>query len=149
MQIQPTSYLGDGTLWEQHSVGAASSREMIAGGFLSRQDVVPTREGWMFQPQKMTGCSTTGEDRIRIVPLIPKSQREFQTRLMEIYAGFLEHTDVQYGKIVDEIERQGLLDNTLIIPWANPGVETVTSFEVIDGFRHLIGWFAFAHLSDS
>ena len=46
---------------------------------------------------------------------IPTSQREFQTRLMEIYAGFLEHTDVQYGKIVDEIERQGLLDNTLII----------------------------------
>lgn len=46
---------------------------------------------------------------------IPKSQHEFQTRLMEIYAGFLEHTDVQYGKIVDEIERQGQLDNTLII----------------------------------
>ena len=46
---------------------------------------------------------------------IPKSQREFQTRLMEIFAGFLEHTDVQYGKIVDEIERQGLLENTLII----------------------------------
>lgn len=46
---------------------------------------------------------------------IPESQREFQTRLMEIYAGFLEHTDVQYGKVVDEIERQGLLDNTLII----------------------------------
>ena len=46
---------------------------------------------------------------------IPTSQREFQTRLMEIYAGFLEHTDVQYGKIVDELERQGDLDNTLII----------------------------------
>jgi arylsulfatase len=46
---------------------------------------------------------------------ITESQREFQTRLMEIYAGFLEHTDVQYGKVVDEIERQGLLDNTLII----------------------------------
>ena len=46
---------------------------------------------------------------------IPTSQREFQTRLMEIYAGFLEHTDAQYGKVVDEIERQGLLDNTLII----------------------------------
>ena len=46
---------------------------------------------------------------------IPKSQREFQSRLMEIYAGFLEHTDVQYGKIVDEIERQGQLDNTLIV----------------------------------
>ena len=46
---------------------------------------------------------------------IPKSQREFQIRLMEIYAGFLEHTDVQYGKIVDELERQGLLENTLVI----------------------------------
>jgi len=46
---------------------------------------------------------------------VPKSQREFQIRLMEIFAGFLEHTDVQYGRVVDEIERQGLLDNTLII----------------------------------
>ena len=46
---------------------------------------------------------------------IPTSQREFQSRLMEIYAGFLEHTDVQYGKIVDELERQGMLDNTLIL----------------------------------
>jgi len=46
---------------------------------------------------------------------VPESQREFQTRLMEIFAGFLEHTDVQYGKIVDELERQGELDNTLII----------------------------------
>ena len=46
---------------------------------------------------------------------VPKSQREFQARLMEIYAGFLEHTDVQYGKVVDELERQGLLDNTLVI----------------------------------
>jgi len=46
---------------------------------------------------------------------IPESQQEFQIRLMEIYAGFLEHTDVQYGKVVDELERQGILDNTLII----------------------------------
>jgi arylsulfatase len=45
---------------------------------------------------------------------VPKSQREFQIRLMEIFAGFLEHTDVQYGKVVDELERQGLLDNSLI-----------------------------------
>ena len=46
---------------------------------------------------------------------VPESQQEFQTRLMEIYAGFLEHTDVQYGKVVDELEQQGLLENTLII----------------------------------
>lgn len=46
---------------------------------------------------------------------VPESQREFQSRLMEIYAGFLEHTDVQYGKIVDELEQQGMLENTLIL----------------------------------
>ena len=45
---------------------------------------------------------------------IPEEQRTFQTRLMEVYAGFLEHTDAQYGKVVDELEAQGLLDNTLI-----------------------------------
>jgi arylsulfatase len=27
----------------------------------------------------------------------------------------VEHTDVQYGKVVDELEQQGLLDNTLIL----------------------------------
>ena len=45
---------------------------------------------------------------------IPEEHRAFQTRLMEVYAGFLEHTDAQYGKVVDELEAQGLLDNTLI-----------------------------------
>ena len=45
----------------------------------------------------------------------PNSEKEFQTRLMEIYAGFLEHTDLQYGKIVDELAAQGILDNTIII----------------------------------
>ena len=32
---------------------------------------------------------------------------------MEVYAGFLEHTDVQYGKIVDELEAQGILRNKI------------------------------------
>ena len=45
---------------------------------------------------------------------IPAEQRAFQTRLMEVFAGFLEHTDAQYGKIIDELEAQGILDNTLI-----------------------------------
>ncbi len=45
--------------------------------------------------------------------LDPK-EKKFQARLMEVYAGFLEHTDTQVGKLVDELERQGLRDNTLI-----------------------------------
>ncbi len=46
---------------------------------------------------------------------IPESQRPFQTRLMEVYAGFLEQTDVQYGRVVDALESLGIRDNTLII----------------------------------
>lgn len=41
-------------------------------------------------------------------------EKKFQARLMEVYAGFMEHTDTQAGRIVDELERLGLRDNTLI-----------------------------------
>ena len=33
---------------------------------------------------------------------------------MEIFAGFVEHVDVQAGKVIDELEREGVRDNTLI-----------------------------------
>jgi arylsulfatase A-like enzyme len=46
---------------------------------------------------------------------IPQNERGFQSRLMEVYAGFLEHTDAQFGKIVDELEAEGIRDNTMIL----------------------------------
>ncbi len=45
---------------------------------------------------------------------IPASERAFQTRLMEIFAGFTEHADVQAGKVIDELDRLGIRDNTLV-----------------------------------
>ncbi|WP_428663604.1 arylsulfatase [Reyranella sp.] len=45
---------------------------------------------------------------------IPANQRAFQLRLMEVFAGFVEHVDVQAGKVIDELERLGERDNTLI-----------------------------------
>ena len=38
---------------------------------------------------------------------IPEPERPFQRRLMEVFAGFVEHVDVQVGKLVDELERLG------------------------------------------
>ncbi len=35
-------------------------------------------------------------------------------RQMENYAGFLEHTDHQVGRVVEEIDRIGALDDTLV-----------------------------------
>ncbi|MFZ0135366.1 MAG: arylsulfatase, partial [Desulfobacterales bacterium] len=45
---------------------------------------------------------------------VPENQRAFQRRLMELYAGFVEHTDHQVGCLVDGLERRGLRENTLI-----------------------------------
>lgn len=41
-------------------------------------------------------------------------EQRFQARLMEVYAGFLEHADTQAGRVVDELERLGLRDNTMV-----------------------------------
>lgn len=46
---------------------------------------------------------------------IPEDQRPFQRRLMEIYAGFVEHTDVQVGKLIEGLDKLGLKENTLVI----------------------------------
>ena len=41
---------------------------------------------------------------------------------MEVLAGFAEHTDVQVGRLVDEIERLGKGHNTLIVYiWGDNG----------------------------
>ncbi|MGI9241558.1 MAG: arylsulfatase [Verrucomicrobiales bacterium] len=45
---------------------------------------------------------------------IPEDQRAFQLRLMEIFAGFVEHTDREVGRLVEGFEERGLRDNTLI-----------------------------------
>lgn len=53
---------------------------------------------------------------------IPEDEKPFQRRLMEVYAGFTEHADHHAGRIIDEIERQGKLDNTLVFYiWGDNG----------------------------
>ena len=53
---------------------------------------------------------------------IPESEKPFQRRLMEVFAGFSEHADVQAGRIISEIEAAGELENTLIFYiWGDNG----------------------------
>ena len=66
--------------------------------------------GWIPADAKLTPRDETMEAWNKI----PASEREFQTRLMEIFAGFTEHADVQAGKLIDELDRLGLRDNTVI-----------------------------------
>jgi arylsulfatase len=53
---------------------------------------------------------------------IPENEKPFQSRLMEVFAGFTEHADTEAGRLIDEIERLGLRDNTLIFYiWSDNG----------------------------
>ncbi|MCC7501523.1 MAG: arylsulfatase [Flavobacteriales bacterium] len=53
---------------------------------------------------------------------IPDAEKPFQRRLMEVFAGFTEHADHNAGRVIDEIEKQGELDNTLIFYiWGDNG----------------------------
>jgi arylsulfatase len=42
-------------------------------------------------------------------------QKQLYARFMEVYAGFLEHCDYQFGRVMKSLEDIGELDNTLIM----------------------------------
>ena len=42
-------------------------------------------------------------------------------RMMEVYAGFLEHTDAQVGRVLDFIEELGESDNTIVVVMSDNG----------------------------
>ena len=66
--------------------------------------------GWIPPNAKLT----TRAETMASWDSIPVAERPFQRRLMEVFAGFVEHTDAQVGRLVDGIQRLGLRDNTII-----------------------------------
>ncbi len=75
-------------------------------------------KGWIPDNSKLTPRPAT----LPAWSSIPQNERPFQRRLMEVYAGFVEHTDVQVGRLVDEVDRLGYGDNTLIFYiWGDNG----------------------------
>jgi arylsulfatase A-like enzyme len=91
-------------------------------------------QGWdklreeIFERQKKLGWIppeaqlTPRADSMAAWESIPESERAFQARLMEIYAGFIEHTDAQVGKLISAMEEMGVRDNTLIFyVWGDNG----------------------------
>jgi arylsulfatase A-like enzyme len=74
--------------------------------------------GWIPKTAKLTPRPAT----LAAWDAIPESEKPFQRRLMEVFAGFTEHADHHAGRVIDEIERQGKLDNTLIFYiWGDNG----------------------------
>ncbi len=52
---------------------------------------------------------------------LPENHRLLAARLQEAYAGFLEHTDAQIGRLVDELAAIDQLDNTVLMILSDNG----------------------------
>jgi arylsulfatase A-like enzyme len=61
---------------------------------------------------------------------VPEAERPFQRRLMEVFAGFVEHTDAQVGQLVDGLEQLGVRDNT-IVPQASSNMPPASEIAVL------------------
>ena len=48
-------------------------------------------------------------------------ERRLYARMMEVYAGFLTHTDEQVGRVLDAIEALGELDDTIVLVMSDNG----------------------------
>lgn len=52
---------------------------------------------------------------------LSSGERRLYARMMEVYAGFLTHTDAQIGRLVDFFATIGVLDNTIIMVLSDNG----------------------------
>jgi arylsulfatase len=71
------------------------ARQLAAG-------VVPEGAGLTPRPEEIPAWADLTDD-----------ERTVAARLMEVYAGFLEHTDVQLGRLVAALEESGQFEDTL------------------------------------
>ena len=75
-------------------------------------------KGWIPENAQLT----PRHPRMAAWDSIPDHQKPFQSRLMEVLAGFAEHTDHQVGRILSEVERLGYEENTLVVYiWGDNG----------------------------
>ena len=91
------------------------------GGWDQYREVVFDRQkklGFIPKDTKLT----TRPDSLAAWKDVPESERAFQSRLMEVFAGFAEHADYNAGRILDEMEKMGIADNTLVFYiWGDNG----------------------------
>ena len=74
--------------------------------------------GWIPADAKLTPRA----DTMPAWDTIPESERPFQRRLMEVFAGFVEHVDAQVGKVIDGLDQLGIGDNTIVFYiWGDNG----------------------------
>jgi arylsulfatase A-like enzyme len=90
-------------------------------------------DGWdayrekVFQQQQKRGLLpantrlSTRDPDVNAWESLSDDERRLYARMMEVYAGFLEHTDHHIGRLIKFLEHAGVLDNTLIMVISDNG----------------------------
>lgn len=90
-------------------------------------------DGWdawrerVFARQQELGVVPRGTELPERPPWVPawdslgEGERRLFARMMEVYAGFLSHTDHQIGRLVEFLDEIGALDNTLLFVLSDNG----------------------------
>jgi arylsulfatase len=74
--------------------------------------------GWIPADTKLTPRAAT----MAAWADITDDEKPFQSRLMEVFAGFTEHADTEAGRLIDTLEQLGIRDNTLVFYiWGDNG----------------------------
>ena len=93
-------------------------------------------DGWdayrekVFARQKELGIVPADAELSRHDPDVPEwgslsdDQRRLYARMMEVFAGFLSHTDHHIGRLLDHLEAIGELDNTLVMVISDNGASS-------------------------
>lgn len=99
--------------------------DKYAGQFDGGWDELRTK---IFEQQQQLGwvpentLLTARPDTMEAWDSIPDDERAFQARLMEVFAGYTEHADTEAGRLIDELDKLGLKENTLVIyVWGDNG----------------------------
>jgi arylsulfatase len=90
-------------------------------------------DGWdayrdkVFKRQKELGIVAKNAELSRHDPdvadwnKLPANEKKLYARMMEVFAGFVEHTDHHIGRLLGYLEKLGELDNTLIMALSDNG----------------------------
>ena len=111
------TYLAFGATHSPHQA-PRSSVEKYRGRYDDGWDVA--RERWFARQKEMGVVPETAELSPRnpgVEPWdeLPEDQRRLFARMQETFAGFLDHTDDQIGRLVDFLDQLDVLDDTLLL----------------------------------
>jgi arylsulfatase A-like enzyme len=76
----------------------------VAEGIVPADTVLPERPPWIPDWEAL-----------------PEDQRRLFARYMEVFAGFVTHTDHHLGRLFDELDRRGIADDTLVMLMSDNG----------------------------